>query len=269
MMHEQAREVLTEYALGGLDATTSAQLADHLCACSACQQELGEEYRTLDALGRGVEQVRPRPELRARVIATVVGSTASDAPRPVTGRASLPPWGWGALAAAATLALATTGGWLDARRNLAELQTELTRWQVRVAQAEDRASQAADDATSQRRLVAVMTASDLQYVSLSGVAPATSARARAFVSASTGTLIFAAQGLPALPPKRVYQLWAIIDSTPVSAGVFEPDRQGRSQMVAQLAELAGPAAALAVTLEPEGGVPQPTGPKYLVGAPAN
>ena len=98
--------------------------------------------------------------------------------------------------------------------------------------------------------------------------PAAAAQAKAFVSASENTIIFSARDLPALPAAQVYQLWAIANGQPISAGTFVPDARGRFQLVADVPTLNTRPAALAVTVEPQGGVPAPTGPKYLLGAPA-
>ena len=270
MTHEDAREALTLYALGGLDAPTQDQLVKHLSTCRVCQQALGEEYHTLDALGRGVDQVRPRPDLRARVIGSVARPERTDAGREQRFRAAFKTrWQAVALAAAATLVLITGIGLLNARRELAQVRAQLTTWQLRVAEAEERAVRAADEATSQRRVLAVLTSTDLIEATLNCIRPPTSERARAFLSASNGTLIFTAHGLPALPPNRVYQLWAVVGSTPESAGVFEPDGEGRSKMVAHLPGIDAPPAEFAVTLEVKGGVSKPSGPKYLVGVPSD
>ena len=265
MTHEEMRDTLSLYALGALDRAESEAVRKHLESCAECRGELAAEQHAIDALGRSTTPIRPRPELRARVLAAASGAV-NDAPqvRALTNR--LP---WIGLAAAATIALMSSIGWVNARREISELQNTVAEWQARVANAEAQAARAANDATVQRRAVSVLTASDLVEATLAGVPPAAAARARAFLSPADGTLIFTAQGLPAVPAGRVYQLWAIVGSTAVSAGVFVPDSNGRSQLVTQLAPLAARPAAMAVTLEPEGGVPQPTGPKYLVGAPAN
>ncbi|MBA3269682.1 MAG: anti-sigma factor [Acidobacteria bacterium] len=271
MTHEEARDVLPLYALGVTDTAERAQLEEHLRGCLPCQQVLALESRTVDGLGRSVDQVRPRPELRRRVLGNVRSFVDPDAiPDAGTsaGASRATPWFW-AVAAAAVVALVTSIGLVSARRELAEVQAELETSQQRVAQAEERAVRAASEATSQRRVVTVLTSTDLIQATLNGEAPAASARARAFLSASTGTLIFTAYGLPALPAGRVYQLWAIVGTTPVSAGVFTPDADGRSQFIAQLPALDAPPATIAVTLEPAGGVPKPTGPMYLVGAASN
>ncbi len=62
------------------------------------------------------------------------------------------------------------------------------------------------------------------------------------------------QNLPPPPPGQQYQLWAIVDKKPVDAGVFNANIPSVQNMknIAQ-------AQAFAVTLEKEGGSPQPTG----------
>jgi anti-sigma-K factor RskA len=51
----------------------------------------------------------------------------------------------------------------------------------------------------------------------------------------------------------------------VSAGVFQPDANGSAQTVVQTPANVPMPVAMAVTIEPAGGVPAPTGDKYLVG----
>ena len=88
---------------------------------------------------------------------------------------------------------------------------------------------------------------------------------RAFWSPSRG-LVFTASHLPTLPAGRVYQLWVVTASGAVSAGVTQPDTTGRVRSVTRPATTS-PAIAVAVTIEPEGGVPAPTGEMYLKGSP--
>ncbi len=52
---------------------------------------------------------------------------------------------------------------------------------------------------------------------------------------------------------------------PISTGLLKPDASGRVDAVFETpVDLPRPTA-MAVTIEPEGGVPAPTGDKYLVG----
>ena len=70
--------------------------------------------------------------------------------------------------------------------------------------------------------------------------------------------------LPAPPSDKDYQLWYVTKNAKISAAVFRTDEQGRTvlKLTPPPDALAG-LAATAVTLEPRGGSPQPTGKFYL------
>ena len=70
--------------------------------------------------------------------------------------------------------------------------------------------------------------------------------------------------LPPPPSDKEYQLWYVTKNAKISAWVFSTDEQGRTVLKLTLPPeaLAG-LAATAVTLEPKGGSPQPTGKFYL------
>ena len=70
--------------------------------------------------------------------------------------------------------------------------------------------------------------------------------------------------LPALPSGKVYQLWAI-DDKPVSAGVFGLDAGQKARMFIKNMGEFPRMKKFAVTVEPDGGRPEPTGAIYLIG----
>lgn len=74
--------------------------------------------------------------------------------------------------------------------------------------------------------------------------------------------------LPAAPDDKDYQLWMIVDSTPVSAGLFQAS-SSLNNLFYRISDVAipdeSPVQAFAVTIEPKGGVPAPTGDMYLLG----
>jgi hypothetical protein len=118
---------------------------------------------------------------------------------------------------------------------------------------------------SQQAILAILRDPATQVVALAGLPPAPSARARMLWQARAGG-IFVAAGLPAPPPGKTYQLWAIAGSNaPVSAGVFSVDAGGTGSL--SVPPLPGVTAvnAFAVTLEPAGGLPAPSGEMYLLG----
>ena len=102
----------------------------------------------------------------------------------------------------------------------------------------------------------------MQRIELTGSASG----ARAYWSATRGLLV-AADQLPVPPPGRVYQVWLIGGGAPVSAGMLGTPRTGRGMLIAPPPGgiPSGPVT-VAVTDEPPGGLPAPTGAKHLVGS---
>ena len=103
-----------------------------------------------------------------------------------------------------------------------------------------------------------------KVVSLSGSDMAKSAGAFILFDPVTKKAWLYAFNLPALPNGKVYQLWAI-DDKPVSAGVFGLDTGQKGRMLIRNLQEFPRMKKFAVTVEPDGGVPQPTGAIYLVG----
>jgi anti-sigma-K factor RskA len=117
----------------------------------------------------------------------------------------------------------------------------------------------------EQSLLAILRDPATQMVALSGQATSPEARARMLWHEKAGGLLVAA-GLPPAPAGKAYQLWAIAGARPpVSAGVFAVDAQGTASL--RVPPLSGVARVdvFAVTLEPAGGLPAPSGPMVLVG----
>jgi anti-sigma-K factor RskA len=112
--------------------------------------------------------------------------------------------------------------------------------------------------------MAVLAASDLTRVDLQGAPAAPQAAGRALWSRQSG-MVFAANNLPPLPAGKIYQVWLVAGGPPVSAGLIAPDEPGRGVGIFRTpVDVTGPVT-VAVTIEPEGGVPAPTGAFYLTG----
>ena len=71
----------------------------------------------------------------------------------------------------------------------------------------------------------------------------------------------------ALPTDRQYELWVFQKGKPINAGVFDVDEAGRA-LFESTAFPEPEADNFAVTIEPRGGVPAPTGPVVLAGTHA-
>ena len=120
-------------------------------------------------------------------------------------------------------------------------------------------------------LAAYRSAADLlrdpttRVVMLRGVGPSPGATGRVIWNQVAGGQLFAAN-LPSVPQGKAYVLWMIGAGSPRPAGVFRVDAEGRATHHVAPAEGGEPVEAFAVTLEPERGVPAPTGPRVLASA---
>jgi anti-sigma-K factor RskA len=216
----------------------------------------------LQGLARAVPQIDPPPELRARVLESIGNAPSRGVEKE---RANVfGSIGWLATAAALTLAVGLGVYTVQLRGRIAVLETDLREANVRADASQRQVADAQRAASGAASAVAVLTAPDVARVDLAGQAVAPTAAARAFWSRSRG-MVFTGTNLPQLPPGRTYQLWVVTPQAPISAGLLRPDSQGSvSGTFATPVDIPTPVA-MAVTIEPEGGVPAPTGEKYLVG----
>lgn len=271
--HDRYRELTAMYALETLSPDERAACVAHLATCPACTAEVRAFRGVTDALAHTPVQTPPSSSLRARVLSAVTERAAPTAsPFSVAIRPRIS-GAW--LAVAASLALTTmSGGYaLQLRGRLAELDV-LPVLNERLREALLRAEASEREVAELRRVtteaqgqIVVLAAPDVARVDLIGQSAAPSAMARAFWSRSRG-LVFTATDLPALPAGRTYQLWVVTARAPISAGLVRPDATGRASMIFETPPDIPPPVAMALTLEPEGGVPAPTGARYLVGTPA-
>lgn len=247
MTHDDVRELFAEYLFGTLEASARANVEAHLTACDACRGELAEEARVLDALGRGVDPAAPPPALRERILRAARAEAAAPAIITPTAprRAPSRPLPW-LLAAAAVLVALVAG------------------WQMVAARGERQ--RLAAQVSEQQRSLAVLAAGDLVRFELRG--DTTPAHARAFWSHRHG-LVFSAEGLQPVPSGRTYQLWAISGGKPISVGVFAAGSNGAAAVVVETPASLTAVEAVAVTVEPAGGLAAPSTTPILVGAAGN
>lgn len=269
--HDRLQESAGLYVLGALAPADRAEFERHLQSCEACAAEVRSLAAVTSALPHAVPLVDPPANLRSRVIAVSGRSTSAPAhvvalpSRSVRARSWL--WSAGWLSAAALLVLSIGLGVYSTslQREITSLRTEVSDLNARLNQSDQRVAAATRLVALADARMAVLTAPDLSQVDLQGQAPvAPQASGRAFYSRTRG-LVLTASDLPPLRAGRTYQLWLVTAQAPVSAGLFDIDNAGRvTQTFSTAPDVARPVA-IAVTEEPVGGVPAPTGDKYLVG----
>jgi anti-sigma-K factor RskA len=83
-----------------------------------------------------------------------------------------------------------------------------------------------------------------------------------FWDKAKNTWVLVAHNMPDLKTGRTYQLWLVTPTQKISAGTFEA-KGGEAMVRATYALPADQLKMLAVTEEPAGGMPQPTGPMVM------
>ncbi|HWZ86679.1 MAG TPA: anti-sigma factor [Thermoanaerobaculia bacterium] len=251
---ERHEELVAAAALGMPLGADAGELASLLAGgCALCGALLGDLRVAGTALAAGVAPIAPPPELKGRIL-RALGPSRVPAP-PASGAAA-----WRVFAAAAVLLLVAVG--LDdsrLRREREELRSQSADLAGRLQTAETR--------LAERTLRArVLESEDVQMMLLGGKGPQPEARGRVFWSPQARRGVLVAASLAALPSDRQYELWVFLNGKPVNAGVFDVDASGR--VLFESTDFPEPNAQnFAVTVEPRGGVPAPTGPVVLVGSP--
>jgi anti-sigma-K factor RskA len=271
--HDEVRALLALEALGALDGEEGEALRAHLEGCPECRAELAGLRDAGATLALSLPAREMDAERSARLRARLLARAAADrggesAARPVASTPVTPltqapsrrrnTGGWLA-AAAALLLLVGVGGWglSQYRRNQA-LSREFA--DARLTQQRLRRELAGRDST-----LAALGAAGVRVIDLASTRePAPSGRM--FWNPGTARWTFFARGLPALRQGREYQLWLITPAGPVSAGTFRPGQDGQALVQATFALDRDSLRAVAVTEEPAGGLPAPSGAPLIVGA---
>ena len=235
------------YALDALESAQAAAFERHLESCEACRDELNSfnaavaimaddaveapPARLRDSILASISEVRPLPPTVAvdtdtEELAPVV-SLQSRRVRKVTT--------WFAVAAA-VLGVAMAGAV----------------WRSVTLQ-----SQVSQLATAAADLNAVLTAPDAQTV----VQSVGDAHATVVMSMSQGEAVLVTQGMAPPPAGSTYQVWFVGPSGTASSAGFVPNEPSSSTLLT--GDPAG-AVAVGVTVEPEGGSPQPTTKPVMV-----
>jgi hypothetical protein len=270
---EDYDDLLMELALGTLALDEGDALRDHLArGCPRCAGRLAEFHSTLSLLPLALPTAGAPAGVRQRLIARAAESSVSSDSRPRPSHVpALSPttrktrW-WigpaigGAVAAGALLALG--GAWVRESQSVAQLNAELDHRQRQIV--ELRNALASEQETNR----AIQSPAALM-VSLQGAA-VSGGQGRIFIDPKQGKWWFAARGLKPLASDKTYEFWFIPQNQkPIPAGTFNVDSSGVGYLTGAVPPNIGASALAAVTDEPAGGLPQPTGQIQLKGSIGN
>lgn len=202
-------------------------------------------------LGMATPVSTPVPSgIRDKIFARI-GSEIRDTPMPVEIRISNPVYKYTAAASVVLLISSIVANFILYNKYSTEKE------QV-IALQEKQQALVADQQIIQARMnvmgqdLQLLTATDVVKISMPALPGKGYGQSTLFLNSRNNQLLLAPHSLPAAPPDKQYQLWAIVHGKPVNAGMLI-----NGESICKFAAITG-AEAYAVTLEPAGGSASPT-----------
>lgn len=256
MDEQHVDEHVDAYALGALEPEEVASVEAHLEHCARCQQLVAAARASVRAMLYGAPLVAPPPDLRARVLQRVHQVAVSETARGT--RANAHPETMSLAAPAETAGAETPDAGTAAGGG--QHWGRLGRLVRSMLGGEPAGGDPAADL-----LAALLGDPTCTVWSVAGTDDAPGASARLIGVPAGRDAVLVTSGLDHLPPDRAYQVWFLRGGQPVPNALFRVAGGGRGRQVVHAPTRLEDFEVVAVTPEPAGGSPAPTGPIVLMG----
>ncbi len=262
--------ILEQYVLGSVSAQERQEVECLSAIYPEIKEELTDMQSTLERFAIQSE-VAPPKELKDRImdaiaeIEQVSGKQESQKPnleKPTVQKTSAKVISigrkWAAVAVVVIVATIAVLGVLnyENQQDLASTQDELEQQKIALNEQNEELANLRQESIELAAVNSVLTDPTTQRVQMNGTGLYPEGMAQIFWNAEDQKVLMDKGNMPAPPQGQDYQLWAIVDGTPQSLGVY-PWSASEEQPKIMLGEVES-AAAFAVTLEPKGGSETPT-----------
>ncbi len=265
MDHKIAFELLDAYAFGTLDRAERAAVDAHLLTgCAECVARLRDVSELSVRLAQVVPQVDAPARMKERLFERVhTMHHPAKSTRSAAGGRRRHAWSTAAVSAAAAGLLlwqtvALRNQLSDTNRLLAatiadtgKLRTELTSYRAEVEKYKD---------------AMMLGEPGVRFVNLDGMDASRSAFGSVVTKPDKSAGMLYVYRFPMAPEGKEYQLWGLRDGLPpVSLGMFTVSPDGTAMLNMKSIPESTHIVGFSVTIEPIGGMPQPTGALYVKG----
>ena len=231
MNHERFEELKDAFVLCALPDEERREFEEYLASHPERQAEIDELSTVAGLLALSPEEHEPPPELRRRIMDAVEAEAAHPAERRRSWRALIGEFLGSrnlALGAAALLVVGLFSWSMLLRGEVQDLQGRVQSLQNQPQ--------------------------GPQMVELGGAGTEQGARAE-LVTLEGDRAVLVVEDMPPVPDGKTYQIWVIEEDVPKPSGFFEPKQDSVASVVEHPVDGGD---VIAVTVEPEGGSPQPT-----------
>lgn len=253
-LRQQVEELLPFYALDALTDKERKLVEDYLAEHPEARQELEQMEPAVSALPHSVAPVEPPRRVKNALIERVAADERAHVSAPAAQQAARRGWSFENLFRALSLSAATVAIlWAIV------LNVQVARLRNEIAALND---QVAAQSESINKIITTLpqtNPSNVITVSLKGTQVQPQAQGQLIADPNSQSAVLVIAGLPALEPGKTYQVWLIDGGAPISAGLLSVDEKGQAVFIVSSETSIGSFKSLGISVEPEGGSPQPTG----------
>lgn len=266
---ERFEELCAGYVLNALEPEELSEFEQMLEEATREQRDLYQEIRSAaNQLAFNVEQAEAPGVVKQRIMDQIKDSKGEVVEAPAghisKGREN-DGVDWGKLAIAASFALLLVT--LSLIFYSFNLSGELNEREQIIEEQQARITDLQEEVEQKEELLAILESREVDLVIMNGMEVNPGGFGKVIWDPVSQRALLQVSNLPAVPSDKDYQLWIIKNNQPISAGVFAVNDPTRDNFfkIEELADDEQPADAFAITMEPKGGMPQPTGDMYLMG----
>ncbi len=269
MDHKIAYELLESYAFGILDEGERAAVEAHVnSGCPQCAARLKDVSELSVRLAATVPQVEVPARVKDRLMERVHMTHHPAKSRARSERSASSGWlrvAWGTAAVAAAAAVVLLMQTLSLHRQMDDMRQQLAATRqttdgVRSELAEVKARLETYEGS------AILGEPGVRFVSLNGMDPNKKAFGSVVTKPDKSAGMLYVYRFPMAPEGKEYQLWGLRDGQPpISLGMFTVNPDGTAMLKMETIPAGEQIVGFSVTIEPMGGMPQPTGMMYVKG----
>lgn len=268
--NEKFEELCAGYVLNALDPKETTEFEELLENASEEQLDLFRNLQSAaNQIAFTVEEHQAPDIVKERILEQIKADRQKDSSEEITDSVSKKKtsngFDRGSLAIAASFALLLVT--LSLIFYSFNLSSEISDKEEIIVEQQNQITELQSEVQQKEELLSILESREVDLVMMSGMEVNPEGYGKIIWDSESKRALLQVSNLPAVPADREYQLWIIKNNKPVSAGLFSVD-DPRKDSFFKLEEISADeqkADAFAVTMEPKGGMPQPTGDMYLMG----
>ncbi|HTK82225.1 MAG TPA: anti-sigma factor [Bacteroidota bacterium] len=273
---EKYLECAAAYALGALDGDELWEFEAHLrSGCTVCSAEIASFGETISLLPAALPPKTAPADVRAALLSAIhasaearrqAGARTSRLLEETSAQPARRSWlNYGLVFAVIVMIIVFSLSYNSLLNTLSEKSTLIGSQQTQITALKD-------ELQRKTEILKVLESRKIEIVTMDGLTVNPVGYGKIIWDPEKKVAVLQVAQLPPVPKNKDYQLWVITKSEPtkpVSAGVFAVENEAEKENYFKVQPLEvvdrNEIGAFAITLEPKGGVPAPTGDMYLLG----